>query len=316
MLDPPPPALHCQGLIKRFGELVAVHEVSLSIGRGECLGLLGPNGAGKTTTVEMLNGLTEPDGGEITILGEPLGKGREDARRRMAARIGVQLQESELPDRLSVRECIRLFRSFYPRGRSVDELLTLLALHEKQGARVSSLSGGQRQRLALACALAGSPEVLFLDEPTTGLDPQARLNVWEVIEGFRAGGGTVLVTTHYMEEAARLCGRVAIMDRGRVIANDTPERLIAGLGAPQVLEIELTRDQDGDAPFFEQLAGVVKVRRRGRAFALSTESLSELLPRVLSACSERNNPISSLSTHAATLEDVFVALTGKALRDA
>jgi len=315
-MSAPPVALSCRGLIKRFGELVAVDGVSLSIARGECLGLLGPNGAGKTTTVEMLNGLTEPDAGEIVVLDEPWGRGSEAARRRQRARIGVQLQESELPDRLSVRECIRLFRSFYPQGRSVDELLTLLALSEKQGARVSSLSGGQRQRLALACALAGAPEVLFLDEPTTGLDPQARLNVWEVIEGFRQAGGTVLVTTHYMEEAARLCTRVAIMDRGHIIANDTPERLIAGLGAPQVLEFELARDQDGDASCFEQLSGVANLRRRGRAFALSTGSLSELLPRVLRACEERGNPITTLSTHAATLEDVFVALTGKALRDA
>ncbi|MEY4513427.1 MAG: hypothetical protein RLZZ450_5549 [Pseudomonadota bacterium] len=310
------PALSCRGLIKRFGELVAVDGVSLSIARGECLGLLGPNGAGKTTTVEMLNGLTVPDGGEIVVLDEPWGQGSEAARRKLRARIGVQLQESELPDRLSVRECIRLFRSFYPRGRSVDELLGLLALQEKQSARVASLSGGQRQRLALACALAGAPEVLFLDEPTTGLDPQARLNVWEVIENFRQGGGTVLVTTHYMEEAARLCTRVAIMDRGHIIANDTPERLIAGLGAPQVLEFELAREQEGDAAFFEQLSGVANLRRRGRAFALSTGSLSELLPRVLRACEERGNPITTLSTHAATLEDVFVALTGKALRDA
>jgi ABC-2 type transport system ATP-binding protein len=312
-----PVALRCEGLIKRFGELVAVQGVSLSIERGACLGLLGPNGAGKTTTVEMLNGLTEPDDGRITLLGERIGRGFEAARQRMRARVGVQLQESELPDRLSVRECLGLFRSFYARGRSVDQLLTLLALHEKQHARVQSLSGGQRQRLALACALAGAPEMLFLDEPTTGLDPQARLNVWDVIESFRREGGTVLVTTHYMEEAARLCTRVAIMDGGRIIANDTPERLIQSLGAPQVLEFELASasDRQDDEQFFAGLAGVVSVRRRGRAYALATDSLSDLLPRVLRACEARNNPILTLTTHAATLEDVFVALTGKALRD-
>ncbi|MDB4976765.1 MAG: Multidrug transporter ATP-binding protein [Myxococcaceae bacterium] len=308
-------AVRCDGLFKRFGELVAVHGVSLTIERGECLGLLGPNGAGKTTTVEMLNGLTEPNDGRIFVLGEQIGRGREAARRRVQTRIGVQLQESELPERLTVRECVRLFRSFYPKGRSVDELLDLLTLHEKQHARVASLSGGQRQRLALACALAGAPEVLFLDEPTTGLDPQARLNVWEVIERFRREGGTVLVTTHYMEEAARLCDRVAIMDGGRIIAIDTPAHLISSLGAEQVLQVELTRSEE-DERFLADLPHVVSVRRRGRAFALATGSLSELLPLVLRACEERGNPIATLTTHAATLEDVFVALTGKALRDA
>jgi ABC-2 type transport system ATP-binding protein len=308
-------AVRCDGLFKRFGDVIAVNGVSLVVERGECMGLLGPNGAGKTTTVELLNGLTEPNDGRIYLLDEQIGRGREAALRRVQTRIGVQLQESELPDRLSVRECLRLFRSFYPRGRSVDELLSLLSLHEKQHARVASLSGGQRQRLALACALAGEPEVLFLDEPTTGLDPQARLNVWEVIERFRRAGGTVLVTTHYMEEAARLCDRVAIMDAGRVIANDTPAHLIASLGAEQVLEVELTH-AEADERFLADLPHVVSVRRRGRAFALATGSLGELLPRVLRTCEERGNPISTLTTHAATLEDVFVALTGKALRDA
>ena len=307
-------AVRGEGLYKRYGDLVAVDGVSLAVERGECMGLLGPNGAGKTTTVEMLNGLTEPTDGRIFVLDEQLGAGREAARRRVQTRIGVQLQESELPERLTVRECLRLFRSFYPKGRSVDELLALLSLVEKQQARVGSLSGGQRQRLALACALAGSPEVLFLDEPTTGLDPQARLNVWEVVERFRSEGGTVLVTTHYMEEAARLCDRVAIMDGGRIIALDTPERLIASLGAAQVLELTLSRHEEDDA-FLAGLPEVVSVRRRGRAFALATESMSALLPHVLRACEQRQNPIASLQTHAATLEDVFVSLTGKALRD-
>jgi ABC-2 type transport system ATP-binding protein len=307
-------ALRCEGLIKRFGELVAVNGVSLSVARGECLGLLGPNGAGKTTTVEMLNGLSEPDQGEIYLFGERVGRGRGAARRRLQERVGVQLQESELPDRLSVRECLTLFRSFYARGRGVDELLDLLALRDKQHARVSSLSGGQRQRLALACALAGSPEVLFLDEPTTGLDPQARLNVWQVVERFLREGGTVLVTTHYMEEAARLCARVAIMDAGRIIALDTPNTLIASLGASQVLELELERADDEEERVLASLPEVASVRRRGRTLALTTTSLGVSLPHVLRVCEQRGNAITWLTTHAATLEDVFVALTGKALR--
>ncbi|HEX5661692.1 MAG TPA: ABC transporter ATP-binding protein [Polyangiales bacterium] len=300
-------ALRCEGLVKRFGQLVAVDGVSLSIARGECLGLLGPNGAGKTTTVEMLNGLTRPDGGEVFVLGERPGP-------HVRERLGVQLQESELPDRLSVRECLTLFRSFYARGRAIDELLDLLTLREKQHARVATLSGGTRQRLALACALAGAPEILFLDEPTTGLDPQARLNVWQVVERFLRDGGTVLVTTHYMEEAARLCTKVAIMDAGRVIALDTPKNLIAALGASQVLELELARVDEDEVRALAALPEVASVRQRGRTFALTTGALGVALPHVLRVCEERGNTIHWLTTHAATLEDVFVALTGKALR--
>jgi ABC-2 type transport system ATP-binding protein len=301
-------ALRCEGLVKRFGQLVAVDGVSLSVARGECLGLLGPNGAGKTTTVEMLNGLTKPDRGEVYVLGERPG-------RHVRERIGVQLQESELPDRLTVRECLAMFRSFYQRGRALDELLSLLSLREKQHARVATLSGGTRQRLALACALAGAPEILFLDEPTTGLDPQARLNVWQVVERFLREGGTALVTTHYMEEAARLCARVAIMDGGRIIALDTPAQLIARLGASQVLELELARMDDEEERALAALPEIASVRRRGRSFALSTGQLGVALPHVLRVCEQRGNTISWLTTHAATLEDVFVALTGKALRD-
>ncbi len=303
-------ALRCEGLVKRFGQLVAVDGVSLSVARGECLGLLGPNGAGKTTTVEMLNGLSSPDRGEVYVLGQRLG-----AQRAFRERIGVQLQESELPDRLTVRECLTLFRSFYERGRPVAELLEMLSLGEKQHARVATLSGGTRQRLALACALAGAPEVLFLDEPTTGLDPQARLNVWQVVERFLREGGTVLVTTHYMEEATRLCARVAIMDKGRIIANDTPKNLIASLGASQVLELELLRSDDEEERVLAALPEVVSVRRRGASFALTTGQLGVTLPHVLRVCEERGNTVHALTTHAATLEDVFVALTGKALRD-
>lgn len=206
------PALHTRGLVKVFGSLRAVDGVDLSIRRGECFGLLDPNGAGKTTTIEILEGLTRHEEGEVRVLGGAPGS------REVKARIGIALQETQLPDKLTVEETVRLFRSFYPEGRDVDEVITSLELDEKRRARTGGLSGGQKQRLALACALVGDPELLFLDEPTTGLDPQAHLKVWDIVLDFKRAGGTVLLTTHYMEEAARLCDTIAVLDRGRVIA--------------------------------------------------------------------------------------------------
>ncbi len=245
------PALCCDGLTKRYGSTVAVNGLSLAVARGECFGLLGPNGAGKTTTIEILEGLLEPDAGRVEVLGLTWRDGAEALRQRL----GIQLQETQLSDKLTVRETLRLFRSFYTRGRSVDELLALVDLGSKWDSWVGKLSGGQKQRLALACALAGEPDILFLDEPTTGLDPQSRRQLWELLGRFRAGGGTILITTHYMDEAELLCDRVAIVDQGRVIALDAPAALIASLGAPKVV------------------------------------------------------------THQGTLEDVFVSLTGRHLRD-
>jgi ABC-2 type transport system ATP-binding protein len=307
-------AVQCIEIRKRFGDVLAVQDVSLTIARGECVGLLGPNGAGKTTTNEILHGLCAPDSGEVRLFGEPLYDDTRATRLRARARFGVQLQNSELPEHLSAAECVRLFRSFYPRGREVDELLALLALEDKRDARVADLSGGQRQRVALACALAGEPELLFLDEPTTGLDPQARLKVWSVVQDFRERGGSVLVTTHYMEEAAQLCDRVAIMDAGRVIALDTPRRLIEQLGAPEILELELACE-DGETGFLSAIPGVASVRRHGRAISLTTSSLLDVLPLLLEGCRRSGNALIALRTHFATLEDVFVALTGRALRD-
>ncbi|HEX2091445.1 MAG TPA: ABC transporter ATP-binding protein, partial [Longimicrobiaceae bacterium] len=227
----PPPgadsvAVRCRGLHKRFGDTVAVKSLDLEVLRGECFGLLGPNGAGKTTTIEILEGLQAPDGGEVEILGM---RWRTDGD-RLRARLGVQLQETELPERLTVEETVRLFRSFYPAGRSVDELIAHVELGEKRRTQVRNLSGGQRQRLSLACALAGSPDILFLDEPTTGLDPQSRRHIWDLCLAFRATGGTILLTTHFMDEAEKLSDRIAIMDRGEVIAQGTPAELIQGLG--------------------------------------------------------------------------------------
>jgi ABC-2 type transport system ATP-binding protein len=202
--------------MKRYGELVAVNGLNLRVETGECFGLLGPNGAGKTTTVEILEGLTPSDGGTVELLGTRWT--RTAADRALQERLGIQLQETQFSEKMTVRETLCMFRSFFKRGHGVDEVIARVSLEEKRNDRVGRLSGGQRQRLAVACALVNEPDLLFLDEPTTGLDPQARLNLWEVVADFRAGGRTVLLTTHYMEEAERLCDRVAIMDHGRVIA--------------------------------------------------------------------------------------------------
>ena len=226
-------AIRCRGLVKRYGEVVAVAGLDLDIAPGECFGLLGPNGAGKTTTIEILEGLLEPDAGEVEILGRRWATDRASLRQRL----GIHLQESQFDDRLSVRETLDLFRSFYPAGQPVDDVLALLGLEGKASSWVSRLSGGQRQRMAIGCALVGKPDVLFLDEPTTGLDPQARRQVWEIVDAFRGRGGTVLLTTHYMDEAEVLSDRVAIVDSGRIIACGPPRELVSSLGAGHVIGV-------------------------------------------------------------------------------
>ena len=224
-------AFQCTGLVKRYGDVVAVNGLSLAVHRGECFGLLGPNGAGKTTTIEILEGLLAPDAGHVEVLGLRWDRDEHALRQRL----GIQLQETQLADKLTVEETLKLFRSFYTRGRDVTDLLRMVELEGKRKSWVSKLSGGQKQRLSVACALAGSPDVLFLDEPTTGLDPQSRRQLWGILNRFRADGGTILLTTHYMDEAEVLCDRVAIVDKGKVIALDTPKALIASLGEPKVI---------------------------------------------------------------------------------
>jgi ABC-2 type transport system ATP-binding protein len=229
-------AVKCHNLKKHYGDVVAVDGLSLEVQRGECFGLLGPNGAGKTTTIEILEGLLAPDGGDVEVLGF-----RWDTHEReLRQRLGIQLQETQFTDKLTVEETVRLFRSFYDRGRTVDEVLAIVELESKRRSWVVKLSGGQKQRLSVACALVGDPDLLFLDEPTTGLDPQSRRQLWDVLGRFRADGGSVLITTHYMDEAQVLCDRVAIVDQGRVIAEGAPRDLIASLGAPKVVVHEGT----------------------------------------------------------------------------
>jgi ABC-2 type transport system ATP-binding protein len=303
-------AVHCAGLVKRYDDVVAVAGIDLAVRRGECFGLLGPNGAGKTTTVEILEGLTAPDAGSVEILGWRWGAGRDLELRE---RLGVQLQETQLAEKLTVGETLRLFASFFARPRPPDEVVSMVGLEDKRRARVGKLSGGQRQRLALACALVSDPELLFLDEPTTGLDPQGRLNVWEIVEAFRKRGGTVLLTTHYMEEAARLCDRVAIMDHGTILSMDRPAALVASLGAAQIVEFQVRHELDPGA--LASLPGVGVVTGKGCTFRLSVRRIGEMMPALFSELERRGVALESLTTHQATLEDVFVHLTGRALRD-
>jgi len=303
-------ALRCSGLVKRFADVTAVNGLDLEVFVGECFGLLGPNGAGKTTTVEILEGLTAADEGRVELLGQHWNTNNDTALRE---RIGVQLQETQLAEKVTVAETLRLFRSFYQRGHSVDDVIRTVGLEEKRNGRVGKLSGGQKQRLAVACALVSAPELLFLDEPTTGLDPQARLSLWDIVENFREGGGTILLTTHYMEEATRLCDRVAIMDHGKVIALGTPAALIESLGADQVIEFSVTNGLADEA--LTSLPAVTGLHKRGEGYALTVSDIAVALPALLAEIQRQQSELVTLTTHQATLEDVFVSLTGRMLRD-
>jgi ABC-2 type transport system ATP-binding protein len=302
-------ALSCEGLVKRYGDVVAVDGVDLTIRSGECFGLLGPNGAGKTTTVEILEGLNQPDAGTVRVLGRSWS---QDAR-SLRERIGIQLQETQLAEKLTVLETITLFRSFYARGLEPREVMRIVRLEEKETAWVRKLSGGQKQRLSLAVALVGDPEILFLDEPTTGLDPQARRQVWDVIADVKSRGGTVLLTTHYMEEAERLCDRIAIVDRGKVIALDTPAGLISRLGAEHVLEIET--ESRPDLERLRTLVDVRDLRVDGAIVSLTVREVHRAVPALLTELAAQSVTMTRLTTHHATLEDVFVAMTGRHLRE-
>jgi ABC-2 type transport system ATP-binding protein len=308
--DSPRPALRCLGLIKRYGETVAVAGLDLEVARGECFGLLGPNGAGKTTTVEIFEGLRPADEGDIEVLGD---RWRGDGI-ALRQRMGIQLQETKFPEKLRVHEVVTLFRSFYARGLGVADVLRLVGLEEKARAYVRTLSGGQKQRLSLGCALAGDPELLFLDEPTTGLDPQSRHQTWEIVEGLKARGRSVLLTTHYMEEAARLCDRVAIVDHGRIIASGTPAALVSSLGAEHVIEFGVGGAEVPD-DVLRGLPSVEQVSRDGASFTLTVREVHRAVPALLSALNGRGLEPTHLTTHHATLEDVFMALTGRRLRD-
>ncbi len=298
-------------LRKSYGDVRAVDGLDLDVRPGECFGLLGPNGAGKTTTIEICEGLTASDSGEVVVLGRRWGQDDQVLRELL----GISLQDTQFAEKLTVVETVRLFRSFYPRGPTAQEVIELVQLGEKAGARVGQLSGGQRQRLALACALVGDPELLFLDEPTTGLDPQSRRQLWDLIERFRAGGRSILLTTHYMEEAERLCDRVAIVDHGRVIAEGTPRELIASLGAEHVLEFAVADGARLDPAALVAVTGGAVPGRHDGTWRLQVAELHQAMPALLGELRRQGLQLSELRTHSATLEDVFVALTGRQLRD-
>ncbi len=310
-----PPALRARGLAKRYGDVVAVDGLDLEVRGGECFGLLGPNGAGKTTTIEILEGLLAPDAGSVEVLGLTWAADAQQIRER----IGIQLQETRLNEKLSVEETVRLFRSFFRNGRTVDEVLALVELGSKRRSWVGKLSGGQRQRLAVACALVNHPDLLFLDEPTTGLDPQSRRQLWDVLRRFRERGGAILLTTHYMDEAETLADRVAIVDRGRIIALGTPRDLVASLGAEHIVEFAVGGGAEGSGDVAESrlraLPGVRDVRRGDGSISLVSAGPHLTIPALLSEIDRERLALTLLATHHATLEDVFVALTGRHLRD-
>ncbi|MHC5065930.1 MAG: ABC transporter ATP-binding protein [Planctomycetota bacterium] len=310
------PAIELRQLTKVYkakeGDVRAVDALDLQVERGEIFGLLGPNGAGKTSMVEICEGLEEPTSGEVRILGRTWGEDSQGIRER----IGVSLQETKFFEKLSVRELLELFSSFYSKPMPLPELLELVGLEEKARARYQNLSGGQCQRLAVACALIGYPELLFLDEPTTGLDPQSRIRLWEVIRSFRERGGTLLLTTHYMEEAAALCDRLMIIDHGRCIALGSPRQLIAELGAGHVVSLEAVGI--GERLQAEELSALPSVRDStslGDELNLTVEEPHVALPAILALLREKDIELEGLSTRHTSLDDVFVHHTGRHLRD-
>ena len=309
------PSLLLRGLRKTYADVVAVDGLDLEVARGECFGLLGPNGAGKTTTIEICEGLTDPDSGTVELLGLNWRSGADELRQR----IGIQLQETQFPDKLQVEETIRLFRSFFHRGISVEESIKTAQLEEKRNARVVSLSGGQKQRLAMACALVGDPELLFLDEPTTGLDPQARRHLWDLVDELKKAGRTIILTTHYMDEAERLCDRVAIMDHGKIIALGTPQQLIASVGGEHVVEFSTTARGAGevalDVDAILAISGIQSHRVDAGLHQFSVSELHLAVPQIFAAVETQGLHLSEFRTHSASLEDVFVGLTGRNLRD-
>jgi len=309
------PAIRCQALHKHYrtrnGNVHAVNGLDLEVRQGECFGLLGPNGAGKTTTIEILEGLLGASAGDVEVLGMHWGEDDDELRQRM----GISLQETRFSEKLSVRETLTLFRSFYRVGKDPEFIMNSVGLTDKAVTWVGKLSGGLRQRLAVACALVGDPELLFLDEPTTGLDPQSRRQLWDIIRRLGEQGKTTLLTTHYMEEAERLCARVAVVDQGKVIALGTPPELIAGLGGEHVVEFALANGKSMAAERFSSLPAVREARAEAGGIALIVTEPHVAIPALLGTVQSLGFEMIRLTTRHASLEDVFVRLTGRSLDD-
>jgi ABC-2 type transport system ATP-binding protein len=308
-------AIRCQDLHKRYpsrsGPVNAVNGLDLDVHEGECFGLLGPNGAGKTTAIEILEGLLSPTAGDVEVLGRRWGEDDDSLRQHL----GISLQETRLAEKLTVLETLILFRSFYRQGQPPETVIERVALTEKAGSYVGKLSGGQRQRLAVACALVGDPDLLFLDEPTTGLDPQSRRQLWDILRGFRAQGRTILLTTHYMDEAERLCDRVAVVDHGKVIALGTPAELIAKIGGEHLVEFALNDGEPLEERTLQTLPAVVSVRRQEDSYSLAVTAPHVTIPALLQTLQQEGRDLARLTTRHASLEDVFVTLTGRRLRE-
>jgi ABC-2 type transport system ATP-binding protein len=302
-------SVEVQELIKKYGDIAAVNRLSFQIEKGEIFGLLGPNGAGKTTTVEMIEGLRKPDGGSIKVCDFDVPRQKEKVKEI----IGAQLQTTTLYSRIRVGESIELFAGYYRKSLPPNELLDAVSLNDKKNSYVETLSGGQKQRLALALAMINDPQVLFLDEPTTGLDPQARRNIWGIIEELKKQGKTVLLTTHYMEEAEKLCDRVSIIDHGKIIALDTPDELIQKQNIDSA--IEFTCNSEIDMESIRKIQGINKVSRDGEKYILHSKQTSALLSELMRKAEENGFTLENISTRKATLEDVFLKLTGRKLRD-
>ena len=303
------PILQVENLVKRYGDLEAVRGVSFSVEEGEVFGLLGPNGAGKTSTIEVLEGLRVADGGRVSVCGFDPVRNPTELKRE----IGAALQSTSLPDKLKVTEALRLFSSFYNRGRQPEELLKRFGLEEKRNAFYSQLSGGQKQRLALALALVNDPKVLFLDEPTAGLDPQVRREIYDIVEELKHEKKTIVLTTHYIEEAERLCDRVAIIDHGKVIAQGTPRELKQRSANTSRVEVRLAKPASNGA--LKSLDGVVDTRELGGAYVLHCQRTAPAIVALVKHLEVEGNELVSLEIATPSLEDVFIELTGRRLRD-